>query len=84
MVKNVQGALRDARSREVATEHGLEKDVAWAEIERVVLPLFAQVPIGRVGALEEIADGIAFLASPVAAYITGINLRIDGGLSPSL
>ncbi len=51
---------------------------------RVVLPMFAQVPIGRVGRLEEIADAIAFLASPIAGYITGINLRIDGGSSPTL
>jgi 3-oxoacyl-[acyl-carrier protein] reductase len=46
--------------------------------------MFAQVPIGRVGRLDEIADAIAFLASPIAGYITGINLRIDGGQSPSL
>jgi NAD(P)-dependent dehydrogenase (short-subunit alcohol dehydrogenase family) len=80
----IHSATLDARFREVATEHGLEKDAAWEEIERTVLPLFAQVPLGRVGKLEEIADATAFLASPLAGYITGINLRIDGGLSPSL
>jgi NAD(P)-dependent dehydrogenase (short-subunit alcohol dehydrogenase family) len=46
--------------------------------------MFAQVPLGRVGELNEIANAIAFLASPTAGNITGINLRIDGGLSPSL
>jgi NAD(P)-dependent dehydrogenase (short-subunit alcohol dehydrogenase family) len=46
--------------------------------------MFAQVPVGRTGELEEIANAIAFIASPIAGYITGINLRIDGGLSPSL
>jgi len=46
--------------------------------------MFAQVPAGRVGRLDEISDAIAFLASPLAGYITGVNLRIDGGLSPSL
>lgn len=74
----------DARFRSVATEHGLQRDAAWPDIERVVLPLFAQVPIGRVGKLDDIADAVAFLASPLAGYITGVNLRVDGGLSPSL
>jgi 3-oxoacyl-[acyl-carrier protein] reductase len=31
-----------------------------------------------------VANATAFLASPLAAYITGINLRVDGGLLPSL
>ena len=80
----IHSATLDARFREVATERGLAKDAVWEDIERVVLPLFAQVPVGRVGKLDEIADAVAFLASPVAGYITGVNLRIDGGLSPSL
>jgi NAD(P)-dependent dehydrogenase (short-subunit alcohol dehydrogenase family) len=46
--------------------------------------MFAQVPVGRVGQLDEIAAAVAFLASPIAGYITGINLRVDGGLSPVL
>lgn len=60
------------------------KDAPWDVIERAVLPIFAQVPVGRVGRLDEIANAIAFLASPLAGYITGMDLRIDGGLSPSL
>jgi 3-oxoacyl-[acyl-carrier protein] reductase len=48
-----------------------------------VLPLFAQVPAGRVGTLEEIADAICFLASSRAAYITGSNIRLDGGMLPT-
>lgn len=37
------------------------------------------VPMGRFGKPEEIAAGVAFLASPAAAYITGTTLDIDGG-----
>jgi len=75
----------DARFREVAEERGLcSKDAPWAEIERAVLPLFAHVPVGRVGRLDEIAAAVAFLACPIAGYITGINLRVDGGLCPVL
>ncbi|WP_394365222.1 SDR family oxidoreductase [Paraburkholderia kirstenboschensis] len=35
------------------------------------------MPVGRVGRLDEIAGAIALLASPLAGYITGMNLRID-------
>jgi NAD(P)-dependent dehydrogenase (short-subunit alcohol dehydrogenase family) len=80
----IHSATLDARFREVAAEQGLGEDAAWEDVERAVLPLFAQVPVGRVGRLDEIADAVAFLASPKAAYITGSNLRVDGGLSPSL
>ena len=42
------------------------------------------VPMQRYGSSEEIAATIAFLASPGAAYITGQNIRVDGGLMRSL
>lgn len=38
------------------------------------------VPMQRYGTVEEIAATVAFLASPGAGYITGQNLRVDGGL----
>ena len=38
------------------------------------------VPMRRYGKVEEIAATIAFLASDGAGYITGQNLRVDGGL----
>lgn len=81
----IHSAALDARFRQVAAERGLaDRDGAWAAIEQAVLPSFAQVPVGRVGRLDEIADAVAFLASPLAGYITGVNLRIDGGLSPGM
>ncbi|MBX7083038.1 MAG: 3-oxoacyl-ACP reductase FabG [Nannocystaceae bacterium] len=42
--------------------------------------LLAQIPMGRVGAPHEIAEAVAFLAAPAAAYITGHVLRVNGGL----
>ena len=43
--------------------------------------LVAGVPLGRVAAPEEVASAVTFLASPEAAYITGVVLPIDGGLA---
>ncbi|MGH3756282.1 SDR family NAD(P)-dependent oxidoreductase [Actinophytocola sp.] len=42
------------------------------------------VPIGRLGQPEEVADAVAFLLSEQAAYITGQDLGVDGGLVSSL
>jgi NAD(P)-dependent dehydrogenase (short-subunit alcohol dehydrogenase family) len=42
------------------------------------------VPMRRYGTSEEIAATISFLASTGAAYITGQNLRVDGGITRSL
>ena len=74
----------DEAFRKAAIDQGLAIDAPWPEVEQKVLPVFAQVPMGRVGTLEEIADAVAFLVSPRAGYITGANLRLDGGLWPGL
>jgi NAD(P)-dependent dehydrogenase (short-subunit alcohol dehydrogenase family) len=42
------------------------------------------VPMGRYGKVEEIAATVSFLASDGAAYITGQNIRVDGGLTRSV
>ena len=42
------------------------------------------IPLGRVGSPEEVADLVAFLVSPRAAYITGAAIAIDGGLSNAI
>ena len=43
--------------------------------------LGAQIPMGRVGTPEEVAQAVLFLASDAAAYITGIALPVDGGVT---
>ena len=42
--------------------------------------LLAQIPLGRLGQPEEIAHAVAFLASPLAGYITGTEIHVNGGM----
>lgn len=51
---------------------------AYADAE-TARTLLADVPLGRIGQAEEIADGILFLASDESRYMTGAELVIDGG-----
>ncbi|CUJ42502.1 SDR family oxidoreductase [Achromobacter xylosoxidans] len=44
----------------------------------------ARIPMGRYGTAEEVADLVAFLASDASSYITGQNIRIDGGITRSV
>ncbi|OWJ79926.1 SDR family oxidoreductase [Haematobacter genomosp. 1] len=44
----------------------------------------ARIPMGRYGHMEEIAATVAFLASPGGGYITGQNIRVDGGITRSV
>ncbi|GAA3943230.1 SDR family oxidoreductase [Chitinophaga oryziterrae] len=46
--------------------------------------LLSEIPMKRFGDPKEIAAAVAFLATPAAGYITGINLTVDGGKTPVL
>jgi 3-oxoacyl-[acyl-carrier protein] reductase len=52
--------------------------------EEVKNEMIAEVPAGRISEPHEVASAVAFLASPAAGYINGINVPVDGGRTGSL
>jgi 3-oxoacyl-[acyl-carrier protein] reductase len=52
--------------------------------ETVKNEMISTIPAGRIADASEVAAAIAFLASPAASYINGINVPVDGGKTPSL
>jgi len=52
--------------------------------EAVLNAMEKEVPLKRIAEPQEIANAVAFLASPAASYINGINLPVDGGRTKSL
>jgi len=42
-------------------------------------PILARTPLGRWGKPEDVADGVVFLCTPAAAFMTGVILPVDGG-----
>ena len=58
----------------------VQTDMVMAIREDVRQKIVAEIPAGRLAMPEEVADAVAFLASDKAAYITGTNLSVNGGL----
>jgi 3-oxoacyl-[acyl-carrier protein] reductase len=75
------GPIRTAAAervfRDLARQRGWGDD--WAEIERRAVAEFVPNPLGRLGTPDEVAAAALFLASPLAAFVHGANLRVDGG-----
>ena len=53
-------------------------------LSEVTSAMIAEIPMKRFAEASEIANAVAFLATPAAAYITGINVPVDGGRTGSL
>lgn len=58
----------------------IETDMTSVLSEKVIEETMKQIPLGRLGQAEDIAEAAAFLASDAAAYITGQVLNVDGGM----
>jgi 3-oxoacyl-[acyl-carrier protein] reductase len=58
----------------------IETDMTAALGEEAMSSLVSQIPLNRMGQAQDIANAVAFLASPDAAYITGHVLAVNGGM----
>jgi 3-oxoacyl-[acyl-carrier protein] reductase len=81
-VNNVlPGATMTGRLEEIAEARATK---AGTTKEAVYRQWVEEIPIGRIGKPHEVAAAVAFLASPAAGYVSGINLPVDGGRTKSL
>ena len=58
----------------------IETDMTRGLAQEQVKKLVENVPLGRLGKVEDIAQAVLFLCSPGAAYITGATLHVNGGM----
>lgn len=75
------GATHTDRLQDIILNRAQKADQS---VHEVMDEMKAEIPMGRFAAPAEIAYAAGFLASPAAAYITGINLPVDGGRTKSL
>jgi 3-oxoacyl-[acyl-carrier protein] reductase len=68
--------LKTLISKKAQVQKVSEEDIAKA--------MLSSVPASRFGEAEEVANAIAFLCSPAAGYINGINVPVDGGRTGTL
>lgn len=62
----------------------IKSDQVSKSVDTIFEGMAAESPMNRIAQPEEIASAIAFLASPAAGYINGINVPVDGGRTKSL
>lgn len=58
----------------------IETDMTHQLTEEQKKAIFSQIPLGRIGTAEEVAQAVVFLASQNSSYITGQTLVVDGGM----
>jgi 3-oxoacyl-[acyl-carrier protein] reductase len=71
------GRVRAGQHERRAAKTGIALEQLYADMAK-------DIPLGRVGRAEEVANAIAFLASAASSYITGTSINLDGGASAVL
>ncbi|HEY1827003.1 MAG TPA: 3-oxoacyl-ACP reductase FabG [Acidimicrobiales bacterium] len=88
LIGMARAIAREVGSRQITVNvvaPGLvETDMTTALGEERVAAMTSQVPLGRVGAVADVAAVVGFLASEGASYITGAVIPVDGGLGMGL
>lgn len=81
-VNNVlPGATMTGRLESIINTNATKSDKTFDEAKQ---DMVKEIPAGRIAEASEVAAAIAFLASPAASYINGINVPVDGGRTGSL
>ncbi len=82
LVNNVcTGFIDTELLREEFEEAAAESGISVQEAMR---PLVEEIPLGRLGTVQELSDYVVFLASERSSYVTGTSLQVDGGFVRSL
>ena len=67
-----------------AGQHETKAAKAGRNVEELYTEMGKEIPLGRVGFAEEVANVIVFLGSDAASYVTGTSINLDGGSSAVL